>query len=107
LNTAISEGIFIDRDVWVMGFHPKDEENPAIDDKTVLQHDIDDSAYGIIFVQRLSKLQESADKLKEKGYYDNYLSDYDVTDTLKKREEFFRRLKNGNETKENDARWPC
>jgi len=97
LNVAISEGIFIDRDMWVMGFHPKDEENPAVDDVSIL-NEVDDSAYAIIFVQRLSKLQEAADKLKEKGYYNNYLSDYDVSDTLEKREELFRRLKNGDET---------
>ena len=32
LNEAISQGVFIDRNIWVMGFHPEDDVNEAVDD---------------------------------------------------------------------------
>ena len=52
-----------------------------------------DSEYSLIFVQRLSKLQESANKLKKLGYYDNYYNKYNVEDIYKQRENYYRRLK--------------
>ncbi len=96
LNDAISAGIFIDKDVWVMGFHPYDEANDFIDDHSFMQ--MVDDEYALVFVQRLSKLQESADKLAEKGYYDNYLAEYDAEAIFNKRAKLYRRLKNGDET---------
>ena len=96
LNKAISKGIFIDRDMWVMGFHPHDEANDFIDDNT-FTHLVEDE-YAMIFVQRLSKVQESADKLAEKGYYDNYLEEYNAAELFQERADFYRRLKNGDET---------
>ncbi len=96
LNDAISAGIFIDKDVWVMGFHPYDEANDFIDDQSFMQ--MVDDEYALIFVQRLSGLQESADKLAEKGYYDNYLAEYDAEAIFNKRAQLYRRLKNGDET---------
>jgi len=96
LNDAISAGIFIDKDVWVMGFHPYDEANDFIDDQSFMQ--MVDDEYALVFVQRLSKLQESADKLAEKGYYDNYLAEYDAEAIFNKRAKLYRRLKYGDET---------
>jgi hypothetical protein len=96
LNTAISEGIFIEKDMWVMGFHPHDEANDFIDDQSFMQMVKDE--YAMIFVQRLSKLQEAADKLKEKGYYDRYVEEYDVEEIFNRRADLYRRLKNGDET---------
>jgi len=96
LNDAISAGIFIDKDVWVMGFHPYDEANDFIDDQSFMQ--MVDEEYALVFVQRLSKLQESADKLAEKGYYDNYLAEYDAEAIFNKRAKLYRRLKHGDET---------
>ena len=57
-----------------------------------------DDEYALVFVQRLSKLQESADKLAEKGYYDNYLAEYDAEAIFNKRAKLYRRLKHGDET---------
>ncbi len=91
LNDAISDGIFIDRDMWLMGFHPHDEPNDFIDDNSFMQ--IVEDEYAMIFVQRLSKVQESADKLAKKGYYDNYLEEYDAEHIFQKRELLYRRLK--------------
>lgn len=91
LNEAISDGIFIDRDMWLMGFHPHDEPNDFIDDNSFMQ--IVEDEYAMIFVQRLSKVQESADKLAKKGYYDNYLEEYDAEQIFQNRELLYRRLK--------------
>jgi hypothetical protein len=57
-----------------------------------------DAEYAMIFVQRLSKLQEAADKLDKKGYYDTYNGQYNAREIYDKRERFYRRLKNGDET---------
>jgi hypothetical protein len=96
LNEAISRGIFGDRDLWVMGFHPDDDVNDFIDDGTFEPHV--NTPYAMIFVQRLSKVQEAADKLKEMGYYDAYLEEYNASELFQKREAFYRRLQNGNGT---------
>ncbi len=96
LNQVISDGMFIDRDIWLMGFHPYDEENDYIDDSTFLS--AVEQEYAIIFIQRLSKLQESADMIAKKGYYDQYFEEYDADAIFKKRENFYRRLHNGYET---------
>ena len=52
----------------------------------------------MIFVQRLSKLQEAADKLNKNGYYDSYEGEYNAFDIYEKRRDLYRRLKNGDET---------
>ena len=96
LNEVISQGMFIDKDVWVMGFHPDDEANDFVED---VQFDpVTDVEYAMIFVQRLSKLQVAADKLDKKGYYDIYNKEYDAKELYAQREKLYRRLKNGNET---------
>ena len=91
MNEAISEGVFIDRDIWLMGFHPHDEANDFIDDSSFM-HMVEDE-YAMVFVQRLSKVQEAADKLAKKGYYDNYLEEYNAEEIFQKRADLYRRLK--------------
>lgn len=95
INQAVSDGFFIDRDMWVMGFHPHDDANDFVDDQSFMQ--MVDDEYAMIFVQRLSKVQEAADKLAQKGYYDNYLAEYNASEIFEQRANLYRRLKNGNE----------
>jgi hypothetical protein len=96
LNTVISEGMFIDKDIWVMGFHPEDDASDFVAD---IEFDATvEEAYSLIFVQRLSKLQEAADKLSKKGYYDTYDAEYNAREIYAKRENLYRGLKNGDET---------
>ena len=57
-----------------------------------------EESYAIIFVQRLTKLHESADKLKKRGYYKIYSKEYNADAIFKLRETLYRRLKDGNET---------
>ena len=96
LNNAISQGIFIDKDIWLMGFHPNDEPSDFVQEVTFDYET--DTEYSMIFVQRLSKLQEAADKLDKKGYYDSYDEEYQASDIYEKREKLYRRLKHGDET---------
>ncbi len=96
MNDAISNGIFGDRDLWLMGFHPDDDSNDFVDDGTFEPHV--NTPYSLTFVQRLSKVQEAADKLKKMGYYEAYLAEYDAAELFEKRETLYRRLKNGNES---------
>ena len=91
LNTLIHHNKFNQKDIWLMGFHPNDDENELIDDGSF--EEIVSEEYSLIFVQRLSKLQESANKLKKLGYYDNYYNSYDVEDIYEQRENYYRRLK--------------
>ena len=96
LNDFIATGAFIDKDIWLMGFHPDDEPSDFVED-LAFDYDVDTS-YSMIFVQRLSKLQEAADKLNKNGYYDSYDGEYNAFDIYEKRRELYRRLKNGDET---------
>ena len=91
INELIHKNNFSQRDIWLMGFHPDDDVNELIDDGTFTE--IVQDEYALIFVQRLTKLQESANKLKKLGYYDNYYNRYDVEDIYKQRETYYRRLK--------------
>ena len=88
--------MFIDKDIWLMGFHPNDEPSDFVQEVTFDYET--DTEYSMIFVQRLSKLQEAADKLDKKGYYDSYDGEYNASDIYEKRTELYRRLKNGDET---------
>jgi hypothetical protein len=96
MNEAISRGIFIDRDVWLMGFHPHDDENDYLDEATFEQLVSDE--YAMIFIQRLSKVYKSSQQLKALGYYEEYAKDYDVETIFAQRETLYRRLINGDET---------
>jgi hypothetical protein len=96
LNDFIAGGAFIDKDIWLMGFHPDDEVTEA-SEQTAIEA-LTDTEYSMIFVQRLSKLQEAADKLDKKGYYDSYDGEYNACEIFNKREQLYRRLKNGDET---------
>ena len=90
VNEAIADGIFIDRDIWVMGFHPDDDVDEEVFDPNF--EATNDIVYAMTFIQRLSKLEESADTLREKGYYDSYFKDPDMVDIWKTRRNFYRRL---------------
>ena len=79
-----------------MGFHPDDEPNELVEEVAI--DAVTDTSYAMIFVQRLSKLQEAADKLNKKGYYNSYNGDYNVLEIYEKRNKLYRRLKNGDET---------
>ena len=96
VNEAIAKGVFIDKDVWVMGFHPGDDPNDFVADADF--EAITDDVYALIFVQRLSKLHVAADKLKKKGYYAAYDDLYDTDSIYARREQLYRRLKDGDET---------
>ena len=93
MNEDIAKGLFKDKDLWVMGFHPEDETNELIDDGTFEPHV--EVTYAMVFVQRLSKLQEASQKLAALGYYDRYTGNYDTSEIREKRAELYRRLKNG------------
>lgn len=96
MNEVISRGIFIDRDVWLMGFHPHDDENDYLDETTFEQLVSDE--YAMIFIQRLSKVYKSSQQLKALGYYEEYAKDYDVETIFAQRETLYRRLIDGDET---------
>ena len=93
LNEAISEGIFIDKDMYLMGFHPESESNELIDD-TTFETKVD-TLYAMIFIQRLSLLCKSSEKLMSKGYYNRKQGSYDIKAVLTRRNELYRRLKSG------------
>ena len=95
VNEAIADGIFGQRDVWVMGFHPEDDPSDLLDDGSFSP--MVNQKYAIIFVQRLSSLQEKADLLKPQGYYDDAFEVPENRDLYRKREQLYRRLKHGNE----------
>ena len=91
LNRLIHENKFDQDDIWLMGFHPDDDVNELIDDGTFTE--LVKEEYALIFVQRLTKLQESANKLKKLGYYDKYYNEYNVEDIYEQRQKYYNNLK--------------
>ena len=96
LNTVISDGMFIDKDIWLMGFHPWDDENEFVQD--IDFEPLTSTEYSLIFVQRLSKVQKAADNLVKTGYYDTYKNEYNAHELMDRRRKLYRRLQNGNAT---------
>lgn len=90
INENISENVFGDRDLWVMGFHPYDDTNELIDDGDFEGES--ETEYAILFVQRLSKLEVASEKLNNQGYYSTYFDTYDVEQMYAVRKEYYRRL---------------
>ena len=91
LNEAIAQGFFINKDMFLMGFHPEDVENELLDgedfESTV------DTPYAMIFLQRLTKLQEASNTLRMKGYYEVCEKYYDAEKLYENRNSLYRRLK--------------
>lgn len=90
-NKKIQLGKYKQKDIWLMGFHPDDDVNELIDDGTFTN--LVKEEYALIFVQRLTKLQESANKLKKLGYYDKYYNEYNVEDIYEQRQQYYNNLK--------------
>ena len=88
-----TDGIFIDKDIYLMGFHPETEANDLLDDSE-FETELD-ALYGMIFIQRLSLLCNASEKLMSKGYYERNHGNYDVQAILAKRKELYGRLKSG------------
>ena len=65
VNEAIANNVFRDRDMWVMGFHPEDEANELFDEEDFEPQA--ETEYALLFVQRLSKLEKAAEKLRPLG----------------------------------------
>lgn len=91
LNHVISEGMFINRDMFLMGFHPEDEGNELLDNEGF--ESTVDSSYAMIFLQRLSKLQEASDTLRKQGYYKDCQEYYNADFLYEQRRQLYRRLK--------------
>ena len=83
-------------DMFVMGFHPEAESNEFLNDSFEMT---DDNSYAMIFLQRLTKLQEASNLLREKGYYKFCEDYYDNNSLYQLRENLYRRLKDGTEEK--------
>ena len=96
LNQDISQGKYNTKDLYLMGFHPEDENNELLDDSLDMEEDSTPS-YAMIFFQRLSKLQEASDSLRVKGDYIICEDYYDAGSLYERRKSIYRRLKNGNE----------
>ena len=75
-----------------MGFHPDDDVDEEVFDPNF--EATNDTIYAMTFIQRLSKLEESADTLRDTGYYDEYFKDPDTRNAWDTRQSFYRRLKN-------------
>tara|TARA_R100000664_G_scaffold2976_1_gene6958 strand:+ start:8127 stop:8705 length:579 start_codon:yes stop_codon:yes gene_type:complete len=98
MNEAIAQGVFIEKDIWLMAFHPDDEPNPLFNNEKTKEVNLDydlNLDYAMVFVQRLSKLCESAKKLEKAGYYAEYEKQHGLGEMLEVRENYYRRLKNG------------
>ena len=90
INEDLSNGVFSTKDMFLMGFHPESDDNDLLDDEIEMT---DEEPYAMIFLQRLSKLQEASDQLREKGYYNTCEEYYGGASSYRQRQEYYRRLK--------------
>lgn len=90
VNSLISQDVWGDSDLWVMGFHPYDDESEVLDDESF--EPISEYSYGLVFIQRLSLLQEASNKLELQGYYDVYSSNSEITEMYEIRKDYYRRF---------------
>jgi len=90
MNESISKGKHSTKDMFLMGFHPESDDNDLLDDEIEMT---DEEPYAIVFLQRLTKLQEASDQLREKGYYDTCEEYYGGSSSYHQRQEYYRRLK--------------
>jgi hypothetical protein len=97
MNEGIAQGIFIDKDIWLMAFHPDDEPNDLLETEEFTENlDVNVNLdYAMVFVQRLSKLHEASIKLEKTDYYREYSKQHGLQEMLRVRESYYRRLKNG------------
>jgi len=90
VNNLISQKFWGDSDLWVMGFHPSDDESEVLDAESF--EPISEYSYGLVFIQRLSFLQEASNKLDLKGYYDVYQDNPEIIDMYEIRKKYYRRF---------------
>jgi len=90
VNNLISQKFWGDSDLWVMGFHPSDDESEVLDAESF--EPISEYSYGLVFIQRLSFLQEASNKLELKGYYDVYQDNPEIIDMYEIRKKYYRRF---------------
>ena len=90
VNSLISQDVWGDSDLWVMGFHPYDDESEVLDDESF--EPISEYSYGLVFIQRLSLLQEASNKLELQGYYDVYSGNSEITEMYEIRKDYYRRF---------------
>ena len=97
VNSLISQDVWDDSDLWVMGFHPSDDESEVLDAESF--EPVSEYSYGLIFIQRLSLLQEASDKLTLTGYYDVYQDNPEITEMYEIRKDYYRRFLDARQTK--------
>ena len=90
LNYAISNGVFGDRDLWIMGSHPDDEANEAIESDDF--EEFNEISYAMLYIQRLDDLQNAVHKLKNTDYYSFVFGDDEPPHVFQLRESFYNEL---------------
>jgi len=93
LNYAISNGVFGDRDLWIMGSHPDDEANEAIESEVF--EELNEISYAMLYIQRLEDLQNAVHKLKNTDYYSFVFGDDEPPHVFQLRESFYNELIEG------------
>lgn len=100
VNSLISQDVWGDTDLWVMGFHPLDDESEVLEPENF--EPTSEYSYGLVFIQRLSLLQEAANKLEAQNYYDAYKGNTEITRMYEIRKGYYRRFL---DEKEGDEGW--
>lgn len=93
LNYAISNGVFGDRDLWIMGSHPDDDANEAIESEVF--EELNDVSYAMLYIQRLKDLQNAVHRLKNTDYYSFVFGDDEPPHVFQLRESFYNQLVEG------------
>lgn len=103
LDRLNSEKKFARSNLWFIGFHPDDPEPEFVDDD-VTGSPLVDEPYALIFIQRLTELDDASKQLEQKKYY--IRANHEEIEHLLKRRQAREEYDNGNGTQESDQeRW--
>jgi hypothetical protein len=79
LNNSLSK-----QNIWLIGFHPDDPDDDMEEDVDVYDGFVEEP-YAMIFVQRLTELDDASRLLEAQRYYRNYTS-AEIADLFKRRQ---------------------
>ena len=84
----------LNKDVYLMGFHPNfNAEDAGLEFLDKEWNEIEEREYVMVFIQKLSEVNKASDDLEKAGYYNNFPKDIYQSLIVERRN-----LQNGNES---------
>jgi len=76
--------VFVPQDIYLMGFHPWDEEEDEPVEFLDTGEWSPDNDFMMVLIQKFDELEKASDNLRKTGYYEHWPSDYYEGTVLKR-----------------------